>query len=818
MTLTLEAAFGKTWRDKIVPNGVDLDGTGDYCSGPDHADHDIVGDIEMRARMTPTDNTPGVEMTICSKWESTSDERSYDWHINTDGTLEWEHTTDGAVGTLYTKTASAAPGYVNGVTWWAAVTVDASTGTVTHYWHADPHSPPTALSDWDNSDAVAGSATSIYASTAELQVGMRDGTEYPFTGIIHDVFVYDGMVADAGTLTAAPRFSDIAQYAIGQTSATTSDDENGYTWTLVADAAIVGSWTDLTDQMVTADANQGRLFQTGVFEAGTARALLRNNDRRFEPGYAAGPYYPDVVPNVPIRFRAGYGQVSSPRWTGYVEDWVLYYLGSHLGRVSIVASDGLALFANHPIVDYETEVAADAPIAWWKLEDQPPSTTAVDDGSLGVDGTYRNTPTLNQVGPIAGMKAVVFEDSLDQDVLVGILTGGPGLQNLDFSVEFWLKVDGSDAGATSQALVMVDVDNTDGIYPLGVVSDRTVSPHEFAVVFPNSSTSTWAQVNADDLESIDDEWVHVAVTVKNPERTGLVYVNGEVGAELDLSDWDLTESSGPMFVAIAGMWQYGEFDGGMAQVAIYDRILSPGRVAAHARAAVASFPAETYDARIQHLVDDIGWGGGTDLRPGVFTLTATPKVNTKLLGVIRQAARSEGGEVFIGPDGRIVGWSQDTVTDDFGESQYTLDEVLYDGGVRPSIERFRIYNQVRVTTSGGDTNHASDADSVALYGYRELPFGTVDLSLEDAATLADSLLAGLSTPALRIGTVVFRPDNSPAALWPQFRDRQLGERVTVSYDVPGSGASPSAEQRIEHIHFFFRTGEPLVVSLECSRA
>ena len=387
----LQVAFGETWKSTIIPNGLSLDGTGDYVSSPDHADHDIVGDIELRARMTPSDNTPAADMEIGSKWESTSDERSWSWHINAGGILEWEHTTDGTVGTLYTKTATSAPGYTDGVTWHAAVTVDVSTGTVTHYWHADPHSPPAALADWDNSDAIAGAATSIYASTAELEVGMRDTDTNPFTGIIHDLLVYDGMVADSGTLTASPRFSDVAQYAIGQTSATTSDDQNDYTWTLVADAVISGSWVDVSDKLQAHRSVRGRQHETGVYEAGTAQYVLLNNSREFEPEYASGAYYPDVLPWVPVRESVTYDGWSQIRWQGYVEGWRPHYFQA--GKAStcrLRCTDAFRMFNRLQITQYENEVQRDSPLSWWKLQETT-GTTATDSGSAGDDGTYTTT-------------------------------------------------------------------------------------------------------------------------------------------------------------------------------------------------------------------------------------------------------------------------------------------------------------------------------------------------------------------------------------------------------------------------------------------
>ena len=68
-TLIAEFAPGKNWNDVIVPNGADLDGTGDYISTPDAAAHDITTNFEGRAQITPDDNTPAADVEILSRWE-----------------------------------------------------------------------------------------------------------------------------------------------------------------------------------------------------------------------------------------------------------------------------------------------------------------------------------------------------------------------------------------------------------------------------------------------------------------------------------------------------------------------------------------------------------------------------------------------------------------------------------------------------------------------------------------------------------------------------------------------------------------------------
>ena len=79
----------------------------------------------------------------------------------------------------------------------------------------------------------------------------------------------------------------------------------GSTW-LTADASI--SWTDVSayvrvDNGRSVDIGKGRSAERDTFDAGTMTITFDNRTRLFDPDYAAGTWYGQLKPGVPIRLR-----------------------------------------------------------------------------------------------------------------------------------------------------------------------------------------------------------------------------------------------------------------------------------------------------------------------------------------------------------------------------------------------------------------------------------------------------------------------------------------------------------------------------------
>ena len=84
---------------------------------------------------------------------------------------------------------------------------------------------------------------------------------------------------------------------------------------------------------------------------------------------------------------------------------------------------------------YTTEVLADSPYLYWKL-DETSGTTATDSSGNSRSGTYTNSPTLNQTALINEGKSVDFDGTNDycKYTLPSNFTGS-------FTMECWINSD-----------------------------------------------------------------------------------------------------------------------------------------------------------------------------------------------------------------------------------------------------------------------------------------------------------------------------------------------------------------------------------------
>lgn len=114
--------------------------------------------------------------------------------------------------------------------------------------------------------------------------------------------------------------------------------------------AATPQWQDITAYVLSVDTKRGRQYENDRIEAGTCSLLLDNSDRRFDPTYPAGPYYPNVLPRKRIRVSATWLGTTYYLFDGYVERWPTAYDGPDWSEVAITATDAFLPLANARIV------------------------------------------------------------------------------------------------------------------------------------------------------------------------------------------------------------------------------------------------------------------------------------------------------------------------------------------------------------------------------------------------------------------------------------------------------------------------------------
>lgn|SRR5512139_148895 len=219
------AEFGYDGEDFVLLPGA----SGDYVSTPDAAALDITGDIDLRVRVAMDDWTPAAESTLIAKYTASGNQRSYALAVTAAGALIFRWSEDGTVEK--SETSSAATGFTDGSTHWVRATLDADVGgtdaTVTFYTSEDG-STWTAL----GAAQANGATTSIFASTAVLELGAQTGgTVNRLAGKIFRAQVLSGI---GGTSVAAP---------IASASSNSVTDATPRTWTVNGNA-LVSSHTE----------------------------------------------------------------------------------------------------------------------------------------------------------------------------------------------------------------------------------------------------------------------------------------------------------------------------------------------------------------------------------------------------------------------------------------------------------------------------------------------------------------------------------------------------------------------------------------------
>ena len=223
------AAFGFSSEDFLL-----IDGTsGDYASTPDAASLDITGDIDLRVRVSMDDWTPAAEQTLIAKYTVTGNQRSYALAVTATGALIFRWSEDGTAEK--SETSSAVNTFTNGTTHWVRATLDVNNGggdAAVDFYTSEDGSTWTAL----GAQQLNGATTSIFASTAVLELGSQTGgTVNRLAGKIFRAEVLSGI---GGTSVAAP---------IASTSSNGITDATPLTWTVQGNA-IISSHTNYGGQ------------------------------------------------------------------------------------------------------------------------------------------------------------------------------------------------------------------------------------------------------------------------------------------------------------------------------------------------------------------------------------------------------------------------------------------------------------------------------------------------------------------------------------------------------------------------------------------
>lgn len=103
------------------------------------------------------------------------------------------------------------------------------------------------------------------------------------------------------------------------------------------------AWVDISAYVMSWKVEWGAFGPIDQQRARTIDVLLLNTDRRFEPAYADGAYYPEILPGAYIycglNVTTSDGTVEYPLFWGIAESWSPTYLGQKVGVCELRACD-----------------------------------------------------------------------------------------------------------------------------------------------------------------------------------------------------------------------------------------------------------------------------------------------------------------------------------------------------------------------------------------------------------------------------------------------------------------------------------------------
>ena len=207
---------------------------------------------------------------------------------------------------------------------------------------------------------------------------------------------------------------------------------------------------DVTDKVKSVAIQRGKNRQLDQFDQGLANVVFDNNDRTFDPEYAASPYFGQIVPKRQIRISTG----DVVQFAGLIDDWNLTYDPNGDSLAAAACSDATSAFATQTIgtrtnsvqkSGERIEAILDLPEINW-----PDALRDIDTGqmTLGADTIADNTNALTYFRLIERSEPgaffigksgnVVFRDRIQAATSAGVTLAddGTGIPYLGMKVQY----------------------------------------------------------------------------------------------------------------------------------------------------------------------------------------------------------------------------------------------------------------------------------------------------------------------------------------------------------------------------------------------
>lgn len=596
----------------------------------------------------------------------------------------------------------------------------------------------------------------------------------------------------------------------------------GSTWLTEPDAIV---WTDVTadvmDRRQPVNIMRGSTAIHSEPDPGTFSLTLRNHDRTYDPLNAAGPYFGDLVPGVPIKLAARTVQwlewdeetltwydeplmwTGDPVdvWRGTIKSWPQRYdRGNRYATVPLSGFDGFDKLsrAKIPRSVLEKELLDSGAHALWKLDETSGSQMSDSSGN-GFHGAYTHgTLQLSEERELPGGAAysgIDFDGEHEGQVsdISAALAGRP------FNIFGLLQVPYD--GATNSGVVLRCGSGNPGNSPTTRNMEVQVTAHSGGLDIVGYARDGDANdgVAAQNLTVGMDEPI-VFTLRRAASGAAQMWVNGA-------DETTVTVTTAAAFTSAPGVAIGSESNvaggqdaltGWLAYVAFFDADLGTSRIAELAAIADAPLDGQTSDERIEWILDELGWPAGLrDLEAGRSTFgPATFHPGDGALEYLRLCATTEDGLLFLTADGKV------RLLDRYWRytaTEATVSQMTFsDSGVGVGVTEFELepaddellVNVARFTRRGGIEQVAADETSSDLYGETDLQ-RTDLLHRTDVETLGQAqwTVVTRSQPVPYVRKILLQLHKMTVEQQAQVLGLDLGHRVTCTRTPQGTGSA-----------------------------
>lgn len=209
---------------------------------------------------------------------------------------------------------------------------------------------------------------------------------------------------------------------------------------------------------------------------------------------------------------------------------------------------------------YHLAVAADAPLAHFALEETSGAACASRTSTSAVCVYPPDGITRGQAG-VGGTKALRFEATTAKLVISGL----PGDLSTPYTFELWLRLDTAAAGTALGSFMSPSTGNGDGfnLFLWDNARLRTELWKANVLIAYGAAPSALAPAT----------WHHVVITHSPSPHVDLFYVDAQL-----VENATVDPSVRPL---VTGAFQLSGFVGFVDEIAVYDKTLAAGRIAAH---------------------------------------------------------------------------------------------------------------------------------------------------------------------------------------------------------------------------------------------